>query len=199
MTQHPRSHRVGGVLVFKGKEATITTIIAAKRNGKVDLAWDSQSTGGRVTASRKVFDVNGQMYVGIAGRTRYSNVLRYADVPKLHDADIETGNYDAAGYLITRVVPAWIDELKEQFGRVPDQKEEWPDGVALVVLQGRIFEISHDFTVTEAAIDFHGIGSGSDYAMGALAAGKSVEKAIEIAADLDLYTGGELHVLKGVQ
>lgn len=179
----------------------MTTIIA-KRNtekGTVDLAWDEQTTGAYVKKSvGKVFQPNGQMYVGIAGRTRYSNVLRYADVPKLHDSDISTGQYDAAGYLITRVVPAWIDELKEQFGKIPDQKEDWPDGVALVVLQGRIFMIDFDFTVSEARDDFFGIGSGSMYAMGAMAAGKSVEKAIEIAAGLDIYTGGDLHVLKGV-
>lgn len=152
-----------------------------------------------VTASRKVFHVNDQFYVGVAGRTRYSNVLRYIDVPSVHKTDLSSEDFDPAGYLITRVVPAWVEELRDQFGKIPDQKEDWPDGVALVVLSGRIFEVSFDFTVTEAAIDFHGIGSGADYALGALAAGKSVEKALEIASELDLYTGGELHVLKGVR
>lgn len=33
----------------------------------------------------------------------------------------------------------------------------------------------------------------------AIAAGKSVEKALEIAADLDPYTGGELVVKKGLK
>lgn len=97
------------------------------------------------------------------------------------------------------MVPAWVRGLDNQFDKIPDQKDDWPDGVALVVLQGRIFQVHHDFTVTESARDFDGIGSGSDYALGALASGKSVDKALEIAADLDLWTGGELVVWKGLK
>lgn len=97
------------------------------------------------------------------------------------------------------MVPAWIEGLEQQFGRIPDQKDDWPDGIALVVLQGRIFEISFDFTVEESDKPYHGIGSGSRYAIGAMAAGKSIKKAIQVAAELDLYTGGELKVLKGLK
>lgn len=126
-------------------------------------------------------------------------MLKYIDVPPLHEAEHETGNYDAFGYLITRVVPAWVEGLERQFGRIPDQKEDWPDGAVLVILQGRIFQIHYDFTVTESLREFMGIGSGSDYALGALATGKSVKRAIEVAAELDLYTGGNLKVLKGLK
>lgn len=97
------------------------------------------------------------------------------------------------------MVPSWVGALEKQFSKIPDQKDDWPDGVALVVIQGRIFQVHHDFTVTEAEGDFNGIGSGSGYALGALAAGKSIEKALEIAADLDPFTGGELHIVKGLK
>lgn len=178
----------------------MTTIIAAKRpNGTVDLGADSQSTGASATHVNKLAEINGQFHIGVAGRTRYGNLLKYIDVPELHAAEHETGNYDAFGYLITKVVPAWVKGLDNQFDKIPDQKDDWPDGVALVVLQGRIFQVHHDFTVTEAIRDFDGIGSGSDYALGALASGKSVDKALEIAADLDLWTGGELVVWKGLK
>lgn len=179
----------------------MTTIIARKNdNGTVDLAWDSRSSGGGATAHvEKVGSVNDQFHIGVAGRTRYGNLLKYIDVPPLHEAEHETGNYDAFGYLITRVVPSWVEGLESQFGRIPDQKEDWPDGVALVILQGRIFEIGYDFTVEESDRDFAGIGSGSRYALGAMAVGKSVKKAIEVAAELDLYTGGELKVMKGLK
>lgn len=178
----------------------MTTIIAKKNaNGTVDLGWDSQSTGGNTHHVEKVAEINGQFHIGVAGRTRYGNLLKYIDVPPLHDSDISTGKYDAFGYLITKVVPAWVDGLKDQFGKIPDQKEDWPDGVALVVLQGRIFQVDFDFTVVEAVGDADGVGSGSRYALGAIAAGKNVEKALEIAAELDVFTGGELHVLKGLK
>ena len=179
----------------------MTTIIA-KRNadGTVDLGYDSQSSGGGSTAFvHKAAEVNGQFWIGVAGRTRYGNILKYLDVPEIHNKDFVSGEFDAFEYLITRVVPAWIAGLSKQFDKVPDQKEDWPDGVALVVLQGRIFKVYHDFTVTEADRDFAGIGSGSDYALGALAVGKSVRKSLEVAAELDLYTGGELRVEKGLK
>ena len=143
--------------------------------------------------------VNDQFHIGVAGRTRYGNLLKFIDVPALHKADVETGNYDAFEYLITQVIPSWIGALDKQFGLIPDQKDDWPDGVALIVLQGRIFEVCHDFTVVEAARDFEGIGSGSAYALGAIASGKSVKKALEIAAELDLWTGGTLRVQKGLK
>lgn len=178
----------------------MTTIIAKREsNGTVTLGADSQSTGAGTSHVHKVSKVNDQFHIGVAGRTRYGNMLPYIDVPELHSAEYETGNYDAFAYLITQVVPAWVTGLEKQFGGIPKQKGDWPNGIVLVVLNGRIFKVHHDFTVTEADREFDGIGSGSDYALGAIAAGKTVEKALEIAADLDLWTGGELKTWKGLK
>lgn len=141
--------------------------------------------------------VNGQFYVGVAGRSRYGDILRYADVPHIHKSDLTSPDFDASGWLTTQVVPAWIAAVKNAES-VHLDKEDWPEGTALVVLAGRIFEVFHDFTVDEV-LQFGGIGSGSYYAVGAMAAGKSVEKALEIAANLDPYTGGELFVWKGLK
>lgn len=136
------------------------------------------------------------MYVGVAGRARYGDILAYTEVPKIHPADLKSEDFDARGWLITEAVPAWIHGVKSAESTHLD-KEDWPDGGALVVLAGKIFEVYSDFTVNEV-LEFGGVGSGSDYAVGALAAGKSVRKALEIAADLDPYTGGDLIAYKGV-
>lgn len=178
----------------------MTTVIA-KRNadGTVDLGADSLSSGGTgPTKSQKLTEINEQFWIGVAGRTRYSNVLGYTKVPYVHDSDFAEPDFDVRGYLITKVIPAWVKGLEDSFGRIPDQKEDWPDGVILVVIKGRLFNVSWDFTVTESLGDTMGIGSGSSFALGAIAAGKSVRKALEIAAELDPYTGGELIVHKGV-
>lgn len=178
----------------------MTTIIAKRNpNGTVDLGWDSQSTGGGTAHSEKVTHKNDQIYIGVAGRTRYGNILQYTDVPAIHPADYAEEGFDFPGYLITKLVPAWVENLEKQFKKIPDQQEDWPWGVALIVIGGRIFQVHHDFTVTESDKDYDGIGSGSEYAMGALASGKSVEKALEIAAELDVYTGGKLNVVKGIK
>lgn len=44
--------------------------------------------------------------------------------------------------------------------------------------------------------DFWAIGSGSDIAMGAMAAGASAEEAVALVAKHDLYTGGPIRVLR---
>lgn len=188
-------------VVRRGEGFFITTIIAKREaNGTVTLGADSLSSGGTGnTSSSKLTEINEQFWIGVAGRTRYSNVLGYISVPSIHKSDYSDPNFDVRGYLITKVVPAWVDGLKDSFGEIPEQKEDWPDGVILVAIKGRIFEVCWDFTVTESLGDAWGIGSGSPYALGAIAAGKSVEKALEIAADLDPYTGGELVVKKGLK
>ena len=77
--------------------------------------------------------------------------------------------------------------------------DDWPKGSALIVIAGRVFTTDSVFSITEH-LESTGIGSGSDYALGALAAGKSIEKAMEIACELDSRgTGGQISVLKGLK
>lgn len=177
----------------------MTTIIARKNaDGTVDLGADSQATAGNATRhANKLTHVNEQMYVGVAGRARYGDIIAYTEVPRIHPADLTAGDFDARGWLITEVVPAWIQGVKNAESTHLD-KDDWPGGGVLVVLARQIFEIYGDFTVCEIP-EFGGIGSGSDYALGALASGKSVQRALEIAAELDPYTGGELIVHKGLK
>lgn len=62
------------------------------------------------------------------------------------------------------------------------------DGTAYV-LESRLMPI-------EVEDDFAAIGSGGDFAMGAMKAGKGALEAAQIAADLDAFTGGPFHVVQ---
>ena len=42
----------------------------------------------------------------------------------------------------------------------------------------------------------YGVGNGSQFAIGALYAGASVEKALEIAANNDIYTSGPYQIVR---
>lgn len=145
----------------------------------------------------KLTAVNKQFYVGIAGYARYGDIIQYADVERIHPAELAAETFDARGWLITNAIPDWVAALKNA-EHIHKDKDDWANGSILVILAGRIFEIGHDFSVTEH-LEYGGIGSGSNYAIGAMAAGKTAEKALEIASVLDPYTGGQLNVLKGVQ
>lgn len=176
----------------------MTTIIAKVTDKGVDLGSDSQSTAGNtIRHATKVVNVNGQFWVGTAGRARFGDIVEFADVPHIHPAELSGPGFDAKGWLVTQVIPAWIESVKNA-EQVHHEKDEWPHGSSLVVLAGRVFEISSDFSVDEI-LDYGGIGSGSDYAVGAMAAGKGLKDALEIAARLDPYTGGELKVMKGLK
>ena len=44
--------------------------------------------------------------------------------------------------------------------------------------------------------DFHAIGSGRDFAMAAIALGKNAREAVELAAQFDIYTGGDVECVQ---
>lgn len=44
-------------------------------------------------------------------------------------------------------------------------------------------------------VDYIAIGSGAEYALGAMAAGKTAEEAVEIASGLDVWTGGPIFTI----
>ena len=181
----------------QGEETVITTIITQITDSGVNLAWDSKvSPYGN--HPEKVKQVNGQFWLGIAGYSRHSDVLHYAEVPEVHPAELNAHGFDARGYLVTQVVPAWLRALKKSHELDPDTSDDWPKGSALVVIAGRVFTTDSVFSVTEHPTNT-GIGSGARYALGALAAGKNIQRAIEVAAELDPGTGGELFVRKGLK
>lgn len=169
------------------------TTIAAKRlpSGKVQIAWDARaSSGGNSTDSViKVRRINGQFAVGCSGRLRYANVIHRASVDQIHPADIVNPDFDAEGWLIDVLVPAWAKALSNAGDLDPDNIA--PDGYALVVLANKIFEIGTDYSVLNMG-SFAAIGSGGSFATAAMHLGKSAKRAVEVAGELDLYTGGEI-------
>jgi ATP-dependent protease HslVU (ClpYQ) peptidase subunit len=54
---------------------------------------------------------------------------------------------------------------------------------------GRLWHTNHSMNWTQIKVKFWAIGSGCDYALGAMAAGKTAAEAIKIASKLDVTTG----------
>lgn len=169
------------------------TTIAAKRlpSGRIQIAWDAQATAGNVATQNviKVRKINGQFAVGVSGRLRYANVVHRTSVDQIHPADIVHPDFDAEGWLIDVLVPAWGKALQ----KAGEIDEEWgtPEGIALIVIAGRIFEIGPDFSVCDLGPS-GAIGSGGDFARTAMHLGKNAKQAVVVASELDLYTGGDV-------
>jgi hypothetical protein len=66
----------------------------------------------------------------------------------------------------------------------------------LIAYAGELFDIGDDLSVLLNDDGIYGVGNGSKYAIGALFAGASVEKALEIAAHNDIYTSGPFQIVK---
>jgi hypothetical protein len=78
---------------------------------------------------------------------------------------------------------------------VPKDSEK-SDGWSLVVASvSGIIQLSDSMLYPFEARDFTATGSGSSYAMGAMAHGASPLEAVRIAAGLDAFTGGDIQVI----
>lgn len=155
------------------------------------MAWDSQATSGSSAkyGINKVVKINDQFAVGIAGLLRYANILHRTSVNKIHPFDLSQPDFDGYGWLLDEAVPAWMKAVKKELDNVPDDDSEAPYGSVLVALGGRIYTVGWDFSVMPVE-EFAAIGSGSPFATTAMHLGKSAKQAVEIAAQLDLFTGG---------
>lgn len=173
----------------------MTTIAAREVNGKVQVAWDSQVTGSSTKYGMgKVVSVNGQVTLGGAGRLRYLNIIQRTEIPPIHAADLENPHFDGYGWLLDCAVPSWMREIKRELERMADPEEGAPDGSLLAVLGGKIYTVGTDFAVTPAE-GFTAIGSGADYALAAMYLGKNAKQAVQVASELDIYTGGTIKVV----
>lgn len=65
----------------------------------------------------------------------------------------------------------------------------------LIISTGWIIEINK-WGILKFPTQDYAIGSGTDYARGAMMAGASAEEAVRIASNLCIYTGGKITVLR---
>lgn len=170
----------------------MTTIVAVQRKGDVEFAADSQMTYGNLKSPdsfRKVF-ANGPVVFGFAGSVRAANVLRFMDVPALPKKRLNRN--DLERWVVTDLVPAMQDALETGNAMEIHNNEVDSYSRVLVSVQGSVYEIGSNFSVTRESSGVYSVGSGSDFALGAMAAGASPAEAVKIASKLDSYTGGRI-------
>lgn len=188
----------------------MTTVIAVETLAGVTFGWDSQITYRHraVHSDVKVFANSGVVF-GTSGDVRYGNILRYMDIPDQNTDDTDR-------YVTNSLIPAMQQALKTaDAAKMSDSKID-TDSVALVCVGGRMYDIGSDLSWHRPNDGIYAIGSGSNYALGALKAMPpiydktsvikpsdpyaaatgylGVRRALEVAAELDLYSGGELYV-----
>ena len=172
----------------------MTTIVGVCKNGNVILGADSQVTDGdrrnNSLSMEKITKNNGYLIAG-SGDATPCDILQHIFIPPVPTIVERKNLYK---FMITKFVPAMREALDEA-GYKSDPKEDSGFSM-LIAFDGELFDIGDDFSVLLNDDGIYGVGNGSKYAIGALYAGATIEKALEIAAHNDIYTSGPFQVVK---
>ena len=92
--------------------------------------------------------------------------------------------------MVNKVAPS-LKQLLTDAGLLDSKSPDKDFEINIIVgLNGQLFEIDSDFAVSRNSDGYYAIGTGGDYALGALYAGVTPEQAAEIAAVNDSKTAG---------
>lgn len=158
----------------------MTCIVGLVDRGTVYIGGDSASVAGwtsRVTRLPKVFR-RGPFLIGYTTSFRMGQLLQHAlHVPLQKDRDATSRS--RAGdmrFMVTTFAESVRHLLKER-GVAKIEANAESGGQFLVGYRGHLYSVQQDFQVNEMADGFDAVGSGAEYALGAMAAMRSVARA----------------------
>jgi ATP-dependent protease HslVU (ClpYQ) peptidase subunit len=138
----------------------------------------------------------GSYIIGGAGDYRALQVVLHGWQPPLVSAKAKQNLYE---FVINKVAPSLKLTLVEagiEFNKGSEDSDNKFELQLLVGINGTIFEIDSDFAVAMNDTGLYAIGSGGDYALGALHAGATVLDAMRIAAVNNNGTSAPFHILE---
>lgn len=187
----------------------MTTIIGIQGKGWGLIAADSLIVGGEqkfiASGMDKVVE-KGEYVIAFAGDAIAGDIALHSwNAPKIPRGV----NLDK--FMMTDLLPS-LKQAYTDYGYDPSPKtadNDPKDGSgfdALICLRGKIYQIDNDFSWVRDDRGIYGVGSGSSYALGALArasisptntrtAANEARKAIEISISFDINTGGKVKVI----
>ena len=166
----------------------MTTVIALEDDECMQMYADSQinSNGRPYFHSDMVKIIQRNQYViGVAGYVAALQAIENNWNPPALASNYKGTLYS---FVITKVIPslkAFIDECKMFTDK---QKEDGDLFSILLAIKGNVFEIDQDYSVARRDDGCYAIGSGSDFALGALMAGANAHEAMDIASRNDVNT-----------
>lgn len=169
----------------------MTTIIGVEFNNRAVVLADSRVVGESKIYNHpdmvKIVDT-GNFIIGAAGDVRALQVVIHTWKPPILLAKDRNNLF---AFMIAKVVPS-LKQLLTDSGildsKSSDDKDSDFELQLIIAVNGQLFEIDSDFAVSRNESGYYGIGSGGDYALGALYSGATPEDAMAIAAQLDNKT-----------
>jgi len=196
----------------------MTTIVGIQGDGFAVVCADSQvsdiSTDGSVTQivtlreSSGKLGINGRYVLGAAGDVRAINILHHAFTPPAAPPNLKGKKLDQ--FITVKFIPALRECFEIQGYAAPqnEQSEHLAEqgSSVIVVVNGVIYTIESDYSWFSDSAGVYALGTGAQYAMGALhtlthkakdlsvnTAKQYVLKALAAAAKFDPYTGAPYH------
>jgi len=179
----------------------MTCIVGYVYNGIVYMGSDSQVTeNGRIDyIEQKVFfNVhNNEFLIGFCGDLRYSELLRYYFVPPQNEFD-----WDIDRYICTDFCSGMRKCLVDNGYSNPNNKVD--GGCSLIGYKGRLYQISCDHGAFHSSRKYNSIGSGCEFALGAMSildtlpisSYEKVSRSLESAIEGNFGCGGNITILQ---
>lgn len=176
----------------------MTCIVGLVHRGTVYIGGDSASVQGwtsRITRLPKVFR-RGPFLIGYTTSFRMGQLLQFGLEPR-----VQAAGEDDMRFMVTEVAERVRLLLKER-GVAKVESNAETGGQFLVGYRGRLFSMQQDFQVNEMADGYDAVGSGAEYALGAMRAlSKSppiprLKRALEISAHFNMGVSGPFFVKK---
>ena len=167
----------------------MTTIVGVETKNGFIIAADSQTTEGeRAYISKdikKITEVGDYVMAG-AGLSRFCDVITYGWEPPVYDGT------ELYRFMVNKFIPS-MRKAHEETGYTP--KED--DGAVFIVgLENKLFYVCEDYSVLRTDTKTYGIGTGANWAVGALLAGATIPQAMKIAIKLDINSGAPIQIVK---
>lgn len=174
----------------------MTCIVGLVQRGTVYVGGDSASVQGwtsRVTRLPKVFR-RGPFLIGYTTSFRMGQLLQYG-----LEVRVQREDEDPMKYMVSEVAERVRVLLKER-GVAKVESNTESGGQFLVGYRGRLFSFQQDFQVNEMADGYDAVGSGAEYALGAIRAMERsppqarLKRALEISAHFNMGVSGPFFV-----
>lgn len=175
----------------------MTCIVGIVERKTVYIGGDSASVAGwtsRITRLPKVFK-KGPFLIGYTTSFRMGQLLEHSlQVPAQAQTD-----RDDMRYMVTVFVEHVRTLLKDR-GMAKIEANAESGGQFLVGYRSRLYSVQSDFQVNEMADGFDAVGSGAEYALGAISALRGVspiprlKRALEISARFNMGVCGPFFV-----
>ena len=179
----------------------MTTIVGVQYEDRCVIVADNQVTddqGRRFNhPDMKKIAQRGAFLVAGSGEVSPCDIVQHFWVPPKLTA---TDKKDIYHFVITKAMPSMRKCLTENGY---DFNEGKGDGKAneqrfhfLIAVCGELFDVADDLSVCRTGDGLYAVGSGENYALGALAAGANPEEAVEIACRFSVYSSGPLTTME---